>query len=331
MNYEENDIDNLITRSLTGETTAEEEQQLRTWIAATAENNQHYQKLQKSFSIASQYYRTKQVPDLNLDAEWNRFLKSIDKPKTNNVRTLFSTTWLRVAAAVMVVAASVVLYNYFSNAGLSIIESGLVAQEVTLPDGSLVTLNQNSKLTYSSSFNNSDRHISLEGEAFFEVAHNPNKPFTISVKDASVEVLGTSFNVRGYKASEVLEVVVATGTVKLSTPDKTAHVTLQAGDRGIYNPQQQTVQNEINTDVNFNAWKTRRLTFTEANLQTVVETLNKVYQSNIVIAVPVPDTCLVTVSFDQQDLTAVLNVLKVTLNLEYTIQKNKIEITRAGC
>ena len=106
---------------------------------------------------------------------------------------------------------------------------------------------------------------------------------------------------------------------------------LQAGDRGVYNPQQQTVQNEINTDVNFNAWKTRRLTFTEAKLQTVVETLNQVYHANIVIAVPVPDTCLVTVSFDQQDLTDVLNVLKVTLNLEYTIQKNKIEITRAGC
>jgi len=331
VNYEENDIDNLIARSLTGETSAEEEQQLRAWIAATAENNQHFQKVQKSFSIANQYYRTKQVPDLNLDAEWNRFLKSIDKPKTNNVRTLFSATWLRVAAAVMVVAASVVLYNYFSNARLSIIETGLVAQEVTLPDGSLVTLNQNSKLTYSSSFNHSDRSISLEGEAFFEVAHNPNKPFTISVKDASVEVLGTSFNVRGYNASEVLEVVVATGTVKLSTPDKSAHVTLQAGDRGVYNPQQQTVQNEINTDVNFNAWKTRRLTFTEANLQTVVETLNQVYHANIVIAVPVPDTCLVTVRFDQQDLTDVLNVLKVTLNLEYTIQKNKIEITRAGC
>jgi ferric-dicitrate binding protein FerR (iron transport regulator) len=71
--------------------------------------------------------------------------------------------------------------------------------------------------------------------------------------------------------------------------------------------------------------------FEKNDLKSVVETLNKIYQTNIVIMTDVPPTCEVTVSFDHQTLESVLHVLENTLNLTYRINGNKIEITAAGC
>lgn len=146
-----------------------------------------------------------------------------------------------------------------------------------------------------------------------------------------MEVLGTSFNVRSDNSTEIVEVVVASGAVKLSGPDKAGQVQLRAGDVGVYSRSQNILTNRVNTDENFIARKTRKLTFKETNLRLVVETLEKAYNVQIVISTTVPDTCLVTVSFDQQDLNAVLNVLKTTLNTEYKTQNGKIEIIHAGC
>lgn len=334
MNNEQPDIDNLIIRSLTGEASHAEEQQLHTWIAASPENDQYYQQVRKATLLTDQYYRTKQeLPEVNLDAEWNSFLIGVGETKKNNVRTLIPTTlWIRVAAAVAFVVASGILYTYFlKTPELIVVETAAFTQEVTLPDGSRITLNQNSKLTYQPTFNKTNRDITLQGEAFFEVVHDASKPFVVTVNEASVEVLGTSFNIRAYKTDAELEVVVATGKVKLSAPDKTEQVMLQAGQRGVYNPNKNSLTTQVNNDVNFVAWKTGKLVFTETSLQAVIETLQKVYNTDIVISTEIPDTCLVTVSFDKQELTAVLNVLKSTLNLEYKIEAGKVEITHAGC
>ena len=71
--------------------------------------------------------------------------------------------------------------------------------------------------------------------------------------------------------------------------------------------------------------------FDEKDLRSVVEELNEIYNANITLATTVSDACVVTVTFDQQDLEAILNVLKKTLNLTYTMKGNQIEITHAGC
>jgi ferric-dicitrate binding protein FerR (iron transport regulator) len=87
----------------------------------------------------------------------------------------------------------------------------------------------------------------------------------------------------------------------------------------------------INKDINFLSWNTRKIVFTEDDLQTVVATLNKIYHANISIATDIPASCIVTVTFDQQSLEAILNVLETTLNLTLRTSGNQIEITAAGC
>lgn len=338
MSKEQNDIDELITRSLAGETTAEDEKNLSAWIALAENNKEHYEKLKRAFMLGDSYYKKAKQPEpvLDIDQEWNHFLKQIDAKPQDNVRTLHptktSSVWMRVAAALLLVVVSGFIINYFISANkTTVIETADATQEITLPDGSQVTLNKNSQLSYTADFGKETRSVSLKGEAFFDVARDPQKRFVISANEATVEVLGTSFNVQAYDAEKQLEVVVATGTVKLSVPKVKQEVTLQAGDRGVYARTEKQLTQITNTDINFMAWKTRKLIFMETDLYTVIETINHAYQTNITIAANVPATCVVTVTFDQQSLEAILNVLKTTLSLTYKTENGTIIITDAGC
>jgi len=337
VNSEQNHIDELITRSLAGETTAQEDQELATWIALSTKNQEHFNTLRKVFELGDSYLKQAgQVTRINLDQEWNKFLTQSGAAKDEKVRPLHQETnksnyWLRIAAAVLVVLVSGFIINYFISDKTTIIQTADATRELSLPDGSKVTLNKFSTLTYSSNFNSSVRSVTLKGEAFFDITRSPQKPFVINTPDATVEVLGTSFNVQAYEARNQFEVVVQTGTVKVTVPEVKQAITLHTGDRGVYSRADKYLTQVANTDVNFLAWKTRRITLVESDLYRVVETINNAYQANIQIATDVPATCVVTVTFDQQSLEAILSVLKTTLNLTYRTENGSIIIIHAGC
>lgn len=332
VNRLENDIDLIISRSLNGEASPAEEKTLSDWLNASDQNKQHYEKSQKAFSLAAKYYQSKTPePVINLDKEWSRFLNHLGKE--DNVRTLTPPVrWARLAAGILLVVASGFIINYFISINQNtIIQTTGEIKEVTLPDGSHVTLNRNTSISYTKGFNTSDRKIELDGEAFFDVEHNEQKPFIISVRETTIEVLGTSFNIQGYNTTPQIEVVVSTGLVKFSVPELSKGVTLRAGERGVFIEESKELAQQPNEDVNFLAWKTKKIVFVERSLHEVIESLNKIYGRNITLATQVPDTCLVTVTFDNQDLDAILNVLKITLNLTYHVKDGEIEITHAGC
>jgi transmembrane sensor len=335
VNNEQNHIDELIARSLAGETTAHEENELAAWKGLSGENQAHFLALKKAFEMGERYLKdSKKLASLNIDQEWNQFLQKSQAGRAVNMlplpaapRTTFN--WLRIAAAIVLVAVSGFIVNYLISDHSIVIETA--KEEITLPDGSRVTLNANSRISFASEFNTATREVTLEGEAFFDVTRNPQKPFIINAREAKVEVLGTSFNVRAYQAQENLEVVVQTGTVKVSVAEVQKEVMLQAGDRGVFARANMSLVQTTNADINFLAWKTQQIIFMETDLRTVVETLNRTYQANIRIAADIPTTCAVTVTFDKQSLEAVLNVLKTTLNLTLQNESGGVVITHADC
>jgi len=333
---EQNDIDDLISRCLAGEASAQEQNQLTDWLTLREENERYYQKLKRAFELSGEYFSRKAYSKLQLDveAEWNLFLKNSQTNQTK-VRSIVPqknaySMW-RIAASVLLVVASGFTINYFLSSDEIYIETASNTQEVKLPDGSKVTLNRNSTLSYSKDFGSKKRTLRLTGEAFFDVRHDAQKPFVIEVNDALVEVLGTSFNVLGYTDQQWMEVVVETGTVKFSAPLVENKLILKAGERGVYKKEIKKLNAEKNNNVNFLSWKTKKIIFVETDLHTVVKTLNHAYQANIVLNKQVVGTCSVTVTFDQQSLEAILNVLKTTLNLTYKTNNGRIEITEAGC
>ncbi len=328
--------DELIIRHLTGETSAEEEKQLLTWLAQLPENERYYDELKKVFVLSSNHLtKTKQKIDVNVNQEWEKFLSTIEK-KEAPVRTLVrenqARSWLRIAATLLLVAVSGFVINYFVFRNTDVkFQTADNTQSVTLPDGSTIILNKDSELSYASSFGETNRTVNLKGEAFFEIERDTKKPFIISISNAEIEVLGTSFNVQGYDNRKEIEVTVQTGLVKFSVPEENKEVKLEAGQKGIYSKAAKDLKSAANPDINFLAWNTRKLVFTENDLRSVIETLNRTYQVNITLPTNIPASCVVTVTFDHQSLESVLNVLKTTLNLEYRITGNQVEILSAGC
>ena len=345
-------MEELISKYLAGEASAAEEKQLLDWIALRPENDQVYLQFKRIFDLSQKHLASTsfQEPEINVDAEWAEFVsrtaatapsgmskesKVVKMPVEGlgGAKAIGNNrAWLKIAAVILLLVASGLVINYFVSKTKNFeYQTADNILTVVLPDSSHVILNQHSRLSYSSTFGETSRTLTLEGEGFFEVTHDASRPFIITANHSRVEVLGTSFDVRSYPDQTETEVIVQTGTVKFSVPEIKDEVELTAGQRGVFAMGTSQIVDVNNTDSNFLSWNTRKIVFTENNLMSVIETLNKTYHANIVLATDVPSSCVVTVSFDHQTLDAVLNVLQTTLNLTYRKTGNKIEITHAGC
>lgn len=331
-------VKELIPRYLMGDVSDDEKQQLQHWIGLSSENERYYVDARKIFDLGKKHYDEANASvnelDIDVNQEWNQFMATIAAKKETPIKQLHTKPvsprlWYKIAASILLVAISgFIIYQFLSDPKEFYYQTADNTSTVVLPDGSHVSLNQNSTLKYSLVAN--ERNITFSGEAFFDVAHDREKPFVISIDNARIEVLGTSFNVRAY-AHKPVEVVVKTGIVKFSVPEFKSEVKLLAGSKGVYKKTEEKVDSATNSDINFMAWNTRKIIFEEDDLRTVVETLNRVYGVTIVLPATTPASCVVTVTFDHQTLDAVLHVLETTLNLTYTIEGNKIEITATGC
>jgi ferric-dicitrate binding protein FerR (iron transport regulator) len=182
----------------------------------------------------------------------------------------------------------------------------------TLPDGSVVTLNKNSLLRYPSAFTDSTRNISLEGEAFFDVAPDKTHPFIVSVSDVQVRVVGTSFNVRSRKG--ITKVVVETGMVQVNHRQKmislqpAEQVTVQSGDT--------LLQKQTTSDQLYQYYRSKVLVCDDTPLPTLVQALNEAYEANIVIGNTKLQQMRITSTFNNESLDKILSIVAETMGIE---------------
>lgn len=224
-------MEDLLIKYIVGEADEQERKQLEGWLAADPANRSAYDKV-KTIWENSKMPGVAKTPDV--DAAWQRFkvkrAEAEELPEGKMTLRKGGGQWKKIsmaAAAVLIVLSGFLLYWNTPVKYETLAQSEIV----TLPDHSVITLNDNSKLSYSRSFNKKERVVHLEGEGFFDVAKNPEKPFLIHVEDVEVMVLGTSFNVRATKA--LTEVSVETGVVKV-TKGKEIY-TLRANDKLVIN------------------------------------------------------------------------------------------------
>lgn len=319
------DID-LLTRFFSDECTPDEQENVLNWKEASAENIAEFNSLQATWNSLE---KTSPERDINVEEEWNRHQNLyLSNGRVKN--KLFSLT-LRVAASVLItIGLGYWGWNYLSNK--TITSDIATTQQIALPDGSEVTLNANSKLNYKTNFGKEVRRVSLEGEAYFKVVKNPDKPFIIYVNDIEVKVLGTSFNVKAYKDQSNVEVTVAEGTVSVyqkSVNNKPVIIT--KGQQAVYTPNNQMIEKKENANQNFIAWKTRTIIFENDNLSYIVQTLQSVYRQEFVIENAQLKNCTLTSSFENKDLKSVLKILESTLEISFEEKDGKIIIKGKGC
>lgn len=128
--------------------------------------------------------------------------------------------WYSAAASILlVIALSCITYlwNQQTTASVYVVTSGIQnLEKIQLPDGTHVCLGPGSRLEYPSEFRTDNRNVRLEGQAFFDVAKDPSKPFRVQMNDMQVEALGTAFELFNYEDSEDMEAVLVNGKIKVS-------------------------------------------------------------------------------------------------------------------
>jgi transmembrane sensor len=270
----------------------------------------------------------------SVENAWNKIHSRIhghSTPQISIVRKLILNPSFRIAAAVLFAALLLVsgYEMYFNHSEsktlLEISASDQILKSFTLPDGTVVSLNSDTKIKYPKQFAANTREVTIEGEAFFQVIPNKAQPFIIHAGNAQIRVLGTSFNVNAYPAAKTLEVIVETGRVQFlnntAMSKENNELILTPGEIGTLDYSGNSLIKSTNQNPNFLAWKTRNLVFKATLLSEVVENLEKVYKVNIRLADPKLNGLLLTAQFNDYPLDFILKVIETTFEIE--VQQDK--------
>jgi ferric-dicitrate binding protein FerR (iron transport regulator) len=192
-------------------------------------------------------------------------------------------------------------------------------KELTLPDGSFVSLDRGSELIYEQAFDN--RVVQLKGKALFEVQHLiDDQPFEVQTGQTKTTVLGTVFMVDARSETADVEVYVKEGRVafqKLGTNEDGK--ILVAGDQGLYRVEQQTVEvNKSVAEANQLSWKTGVFVFKDAPLKEILPLLEAYYDVSFEVNNKTLLDCTFNTGFEQVDLKEIIEELGFGLNLEIT-------------
>lgn len=311
-------------KHLLGEADPDEIALVKEWLQANAANQAYYDGLKKVWDTSLNLAASSPVDE---NKAWQRFQQRLNNGHTQlkaPVREMpkRSPDWRKIAASVVLVVglsiAGLWMYNNRPAEQL-LAQTGSNVLTDTLPDGSTVTLNKESSLSYPSKFNGDKRAVTLKGEAFFHVTPNKKKPFVISVNDIEVTVVGTSFNIKTENGAT--DVIVETGIVRVTRNGQT--VELHKNER-LRAAQNDTLTRENVNDHLYNYYRTKEFVCDDTPLWKLVETLNEAYQTNIVIGKEELRNQRINIVLKNESLDRVLELVSATLNAK--VSKNNDQL-----
>lgn len=194
--------------------------------------------------------------------------------------------------------------------------------KVVLPDGSEVWLNAASKLRYPSGFTGGERNVELEGEAYFRVSHDADRPFTVRSGGQSVTVLGTEFNINAYGNEPAVTTTLVSGSVAIKGPSQDARK-LSPNQQAIFTAGQLAIR-EVDVE-EYTAWKNGYFKFDGTELHTVLRQLERWYDIEVDYA-GLPDRKLYAKIKRDEKLSNVLYMIEKTARLKFSIDERRLEI-----
>lgn len=200
---------------------------------------------------------------------------------------------------------------------------------VRLSDGTRVLLSADSKLRFPAGFGGT-RDVYLEGEAFFDVMHDPSRPFVVHAAGASTRVLGTKFSVRAYAGEPDVRVAVAEGRVRLrpERADSAAGVVLARNQLGrVSLAGEVSVHRDVDVQ-EYMDWVSGRIAFEDAPLREVLRELRYWYDADFILTDPSLDSLRLTAAFRQEPLDVVVRAIARTLDLEWQRAGSAIVFSR---
>jgi ferric-dicitrate binding protein FerR (iron transport regulator) len=323
----DNNNDHIIAKYLAGELSNVALKKIRRWLNQSDEHKQQLVEATQLWTKMENY--TNQHSAYNVDDAWEQVKQRI---QTRNRHSIIKTrqiiTYASVAAAIML--AIFFWYRSSSSNKQVVVHENETIKNLVLADGSQITLNRGSTLTYPSTFNRQTRNVTLSGEAYFDIKNMPQKPFVVNtgINNIAIRVLGTSFHVKAYQKAPP-EVTVNRGKVQIIQNNQPVIEQLITNERA-YISSNGWVK-EVNTNLNFLAWKTKKFTFMDAELADVAKQIESAYQCNIQFANQALNQCRLTAVFNKEEIDDIIQTICLAFDIEAIKQDNTYVLSGAGC
>jgi transmembrane sensor len=338
----------LIQRYITGSATTEEGQKVKQWMTQDPENRKLIRDLKKIWDLTPE-----EDFEVDIQQAWSNYqarrkkgsrvlqMHTVTQKKSNVIYHAY-----RAVAFIMVAAVA----GFFSqNISTMQSESDLVIDRshfytmqelstgpgekarVTFSDGTKVTLNSSSSISFPREFHGSTREVYLEGEAYFNVASDSGHSFIVHANHVDVEVLGTEFNVRGWSSDEIVDVIVREGKVSVRSIfkdlDDGAEVILTEGFKTIVKAGQAPESARQVNVINNLLWMTGGLHFDNIPFGQVAIQLERRFNVNITIADDELLDVPYTGTFQYAELDEVLMVIAASMEIEFIRDRMDIEFS----
>lgn len=308
-------MEEQLVKYFSGNLSPDEERKIEEWRSESDENA-------SEFLACHEVWKFSRPVDTNSAEALSAVMNRIDAIEGRNDRPLSLNfrPYLKYAA-VLLLGFGLVFFGkdwVVDSAEQLSVEAKQNLEILTLPDGSVVTLSQNSTLAYDQKFIGDTRNVTLKGKAFFDIKRDESKPFVVHTEQSRIEVLGTSFLVNTESNNALTEVFVKTGRVAVTKnkAQQTKTIELVAGEVGRLVGDATVFEKSSIEDYNYLAWKTKLIEFDSQDLKTVLKTLQEVYGVDVKVSNDKILDCQMSAKFDNQPIESVLEILSRTFNLE---------------
>jgi ferric-dicitrate binding protein FerR (iron transport regulator) len=378
---EENQLWFLIARHLSGEISAEETKTLQELLKKHPDKHQLFDILQSYFVLPDDTEETAGDSSMDDELRFRRIIEHSEDPpdltplpEINPVITRDRYRFWRYAAAVAgIVMLTGLGFNYFHQPGVKIDQSKPKGENVTargnefisrsgartklvLPDGSQVWLNAGSKLNYSNAYNETQRDVDLEGEAYFDVVKVAGRPFIVHASSLNIRAVGTAFVVKSYPQDETIEATLLRGIIEVTRKDLPdgPKVILKPNEKLIFSKQLETEVHHYGGDTSSRSAKTigkisiaavsiaipdsnkvetswvyNRLVFDGDNFQELAKKMERWYNVKIIINSKELLRYRFKGAFENETIREALDALQLTAEFSYKIDNNVINIYTA--
>ena len=333
MKTENDHIEDLMIRLFENDLDVSGRKELEEWISLSPENRKCFEEEQEIWfsaednEILSRYDKEK---------AFEVFRQRVAASSASNRHWRHLRVWMRYAAGLVIIGVLVLTAFFYSRNRMASRFADVVIEaprgglaKLSLPDGSQVWLNSNSKIIYSQGFGITDRKLRLIGEGYFKVKRNQKLPFSISSGNLLIHDLGTQFNVRNYSSDAEAEITLTEG--KVSFQDlrniKTVYY-LQPNQKAVIAKASGIVKLKNCDAVANSQWTTGQLIFDGQSMQYLIQTLERSYNVKINVMNPAVMRCHFYGDFlrHDQSLNEVLRALSSTGKFRYRIQGNFVTL-----
>ncbi len=329
----------LLARFLSGECTAEEVLEIDEWIHLKPENKKVLEVMKKAWKpgnsgnhkwdtqkLWANIVREAGIPQPYVQRP--KIFKLIGKPSRFGLLKIAAVFLLLVSAPFIIskLPVNVPFFSQSSQMKEIAVENGKRAN-LTLKDGSKVILDAGSTFNYPEQFADDKREVYLNGEGYFEVEHNPERPFIVHANSGVIKVHGTKFNINSWKRKNIVRVVVSDGTVSLQADNLNGsgqEVMINKGQMSIL-PENGIPEQAIDVNIaKYFSWLNYEKDFNSVPLREVLDLLERWYDIKISVSDEKHVSDLITVHIEKQPVGNILNMIAMIMNMKYELKDKDV-------